>query len=257
MTTTCKNCKHFFEGNFCNHCGQTANTHEINFKSIVHEIQHSIFHIDKGILYTTKELFQRPGQTIREYLDGKRVKHFKPFAYIFILSTIYALLTRLSHKSTFLTDFLDGFYTGTTADKSKTDLGFLGEVVQWMSSHYAYTTLLIIPIISLASYLCFYRTKYNYFQHLILNSFVAGQRTVLFLILLPFTYFITDKEINGTIDTIKVYSGICLTFWIYYQFFNSSKPIKRVLLTILTYFTMVILIVLLIVIIGLIQKIWR
>lgn len=90
-----------------------------------------------------------------------------------------------------------------------------------------------------------------------LGGMLIGQRTAVFLILLPFTYFITDKEINGTIDTIKVYSGICLTFWIYYQFFNSCKPIKRVLLTILTYFTMAILIVLLIVIIGLIQKIWR
>lgn len=255
MTTTCKNCYSSFEGNFCNNCGQTANTHEINFKSIVHEIQHSIFHIDKGILYTTRELFQSPGQTIREYLDGKRVKHFKPFAYIFILSTIYALLTRLSHKSTLLTDFLEGFYSGVTDDKSKSDLGFLGDVLQWMSSHYAYTTLLIIPIISFASYLCFYKTKYNYFQHLILNSFAAGQRTVVFLIILPFTYFITDEGINGTIDTIKAYSGFCLTFWIYYQFFNSTKPIKRVLLTILTYLTMVILILLIILIIGLIQKI--
>lgn len=256
MTTTCKNCNHSFEGNFCNNCGQTANTHEINFKSIVHEIQHSIFHIDKGILYTTKELFQRPGQTIRDYLNGKRVKHFKPFAYIFILSTIYVLLTRLSHKSTFLTDFLEGFYSGTTDDKSKNDLGLVGEIVQWMSSHYAYTTLLIIPIISFASYICFFRTKYNYFQHLILNSFVAGQRTAVFLILLPFTYFITDKEMNGTIDTLKAYLGICLTFWMYYQFFYSIKPIKRVLLTILTYLIMLLLIVLLIAIIGLIQKAW-
>lgn len=257
MTTTCKNCNHSFEGNFCNNCGQTVNTHEINFKSIVHEIQHSIFHIDKGILYTTKELFLKPGQTIKEYLEGKRVKHFKPFAYIFILSTIYALLTKLSHKSTFLSDAFEGFYNGSTEGKLESDLGLFGEILLWMSSHYAYTTLLIIPIISFASYLCFYRTKYNYFQHLILNSFVAGQRTVVFLMILPFTYFITDKGINGTIDTIKAYLGICLTFWVYYQFFNSTKPIKRVFLTILTYFLMIVLIGLLVVMIGLIQKIWR
>jgi hypothetical protein len=257
MKTTCKNCKNSFEGNFCNNCGQTSKTHEINFKSILHEIQHSIFHIDKGILFTTKELFQRPGQTIKEYLEGKRVKHFKPFAYIFILSTIYALLTKLSHKSTFLSDALEGFNNGLTGGKSESDFGLLGDLLLWMSNHYAYTTLLIIPIISFASYLCFSRTKYNYFQHLILNSFIAGQRTVVFLIILPFTYFITDKDINGTIDTIKAYLGICLTFWVYYQFFNSTKPFKRIFLTILTYFGMVVLIVVLTVIIGLIQKIWR
>jgi len=257
MTTNCKNCNHNFEGNFCNNCGQTSNTHEINFKSIAHEIQHSIFHVDKGILYTTKKLFQSPGQTIREYLNGKRVKHFKPFAYIFILSTIYALLTRLSHKSTFLTDFLYGFNESTTDKKSKIDLGLVGEFVQWMSNHYAYTTLLVIPIISFASYLCFIKTKYNYFQHLILNSFIAGQRTVVFLLIPPITYFITDKSINETIDTLKVYLGIGLTFWVYYQFFNSIKPIKRIFWTVLTYISMLVLILLLIVVIALIHKILR
>lgn len=257
MTTTCKNCNHTYEGNFCNNCGQTVNTHEINFKSIVHEIQHSIFHIDKGILYTTKELFLKPGQTIKEYLEGKRVKHFKPFAYIFILSTIYVLLTKMLHKSTFLNSALEGVYDGMTNDKANSKIDFFINLIQWMADHYAYSTLLFIPFFSLASYISFKRTKYNYFQHLILNSFVAGQRTVVFLIILPFTYFITDKGINGTIDTIKAYLGICLTFWVYYQFFNSTKPIKRVFLTILTYFLMIVLIGLFVVMIGLIQKIWR
>jgi hypothetical protein len=257
MTTVCKNCKNLFEGNFCNNCGQTANTHDINFKSILHEIQHSIFHIDKGILYTTRELFQRPGQTIREYLKGKRVKHFKPFAYIFILSTIYAVLTKAAKKSTFLTEFLIGFNNGTTDEKSRSDLDFLGEAVLWMSNHYAYTTLLLLPIISLASYLCFRKTRYNYFQHLILNSFVAGQRTIVYLVILPFTYFITDKGVNETIETSKVYLGICLTIWSYYQFFQTTKPFKKVLLTILTYITMVILIVFIILFIALISKLWR
>ncbi len=190
-------------------------------------------------------------------MNGKRVKHFKPFAYIFLLSTIYAVLTKVAKKSTFLTEFLIGFNNGTTDEKSKSNLDSVGEAVLWMSNHYAYTTLLLLPIISFASYLCFYKTKYNYFQHLILNSVVAGQRTVVYLIILPFTYFITDKGLNETIETIKVYLGICLTIWTYYQFFQSTKPIKKVLLTILTYITMVILIVLLILVIALISKLWK
>jgi len=81
MAINCKNCNNLYDGNYCNHCGQSANTHEINFKSILHEVQHSLLHIDKGILYTTKELLLRPGKTISDYLNGKRVKHFKPFAF--------------------------------------------------------------------------------------------------------------------------------------------------------------------------------
>ncbi len=47
MGNNCKNCNQDLNGNYCSNCGQTADTHEINFKSILHEIQHSIFHIEK------------------------------------------------------------------------------------------------------------------------------------------------------------------------------------------------------------------
>lgn len=253
MAITCKNCNHQFEGNFCNNCGQTANTHEINFTSVLHEIQHGIFHIDKGIIYTSKELFKRPGYTIKEYLNGKRVKHFKPFAYIFILSTIYVLLTKASHKTSFLNQFLLGM-SDASSKKPNSVLGSFGEIAQWMANHYAYTTLIIIPIISLSSYLCFLKTKNNFFQHLILNSFIAGQRTVAFLIILPFAYFITNKAINEAIDIFKVFLGIGLTFWSYYQFFNSVKPIKRILLTMLTYIVMSFLFLLITAIIALLTS---
>jgi Protein of unknown function (DUF3667) len=257
MTIACKNCNTTYEGKFCNNCGQTANTHDIDFKSVVHEIQHSLLHVDKGILYTTKELLQRPGQTIREYLTGKRVKHFKPFAYIFLLSSVYAVMIKATKKSSFLNDFLIGFNSGTTDSKTKTDLVLVGDAVLWMSNHYAYSTLILLPVISLASYLCFYRSKYNYFQHLILNSFVAGQRTAVYLILLPFTYLITDKAINETIDGVKIYLGFCLTLWTYYKFFNTTKPIKRVFFTLLTYMATVVLLFLAIIVITLTAKLLK
>lgn len=105
--------------------------------------------------------------------SGKRVKHFKPFAYVLVLSTIYALLTELTDRSNFMTDFMEGFYSGSTDEPEKSDLGFVGEAVLWMAGNYAYTSLLIIPLVSLASFICFYRRGYNYFQHLILNSYLV------------------------------------------------------------------------------------
>ncbi|MBC8155688.1 MAG: DUF3667 domain-containing protein [Bacteroidetes bacterium] len=80
MTKHCQNCNSELNGNFCSHCGQSSNTHRLNFHFLWHDIQHGLLHIDKGILYTTKELFTRPGHSIREFLLGKRVKHFKPIS---------------------------------------------------------------------------------------------------------------------------------------------------------------------------------
>lgn len=255
MEIQCKNCHHNFEGKFCNNCGQTAHTHKIDFKSTLHEIQHSIFHVDKGILYTTKELFLKPGAAIRDYLDGKRVQHFKPFAYVFILSTVYALITKLSHKSTFLTNFLEGMSAGTKDGKSKSSLILMGDAAHWMANHYAYTALLIIPFLSFASYICFRKEKYNYFQHLVLNAFVAGQRTAVFLIFLPFTYFIRDPELNESFDTFKAYVGIFLSFWIYYKFFNKTHPLFRILLTLLTFLILVAIVLFVIILAAITSKV--
>jgi Protein of unknown function (DUF3667) len=243
--TNCKNCNINFNGNFCSNCGQAANTNEINFKSILHEIEHGLLHIDKGMLYTTKELFHRPGHTIREYLEGKRIKHFKPIAYVLILSTIYVLLTKFSHKTTLIEKVFVVIANGQ-AEKSGGKLNFLIVFLDWMKNHYSYTTLIILPIISLASYLSFFKTKYNYFQHLILNSFIAGQRTVVFLLIFPFIYFIQDKEIINTINQFKIILGVVLNFWAYYQFFSSTKPLKKILLTILSHIVIVIIVFILI-----------
>ncbi len=93
MTKYCRNCNAELTGNFCSHCGQNSSTHKINLKFLWHDIQHGLLHVEKGILFTVKELFTRPGHTIREYLEGKRVKHFKPVSLVLLLAGFYGLLS--------------------------------------------------------------------------------------------------------------------------------------------------------------------
>ena len=76
----CKNCGNIVEGEYCNHCGQRSNVGRITLSSLLNELTESIFQIDRGFFYTLTQLFARPGKSIREYLNGKRRKHFKPIA---------------------------------------------------------------------------------------------------------------------------------------------------------------------------------
>src|SRR5208283_4811746 len=92
MEDNCLNCHHTLTGKYCSYCGQSAATHKINVHFLWHDIQHGLLHIDKGILYTTKELFTRPGHSIREFIEGKRVRHFKPISLVLVLAGIYGLL---------------------------------------------------------------------------------------------------------------------------------------------------------------------
>lgn len=74
----CLNCNNVLNDNFCSKCGQSARTSRVNAKHLVEELQYGLLHINKGLLYTTKELLLRPGLTIKNYLAGKRVKYTKP-----------------------------------------------------------------------------------------------------------------------------------------------------------------------------------
>ena len=97
MTHICKNCGSPVKSRFCSDCGQPASTHRISGHFLWHDIQHGILHVDKGILFTAKELFTRPGHSIREFLQGKRVKHFKPISLVIILAGIYGFLSHYFH----------------------------------------------------------------------------------------------------------------------------------------------------------------
>lgn len=255
MTSTCKNCSQNFKGHFCSNCGQSSNTHEINLKYFLHEIQHGLLHIDKGILYTTKQLFTKPGHSIRDYINGKRVKHFKPIAYVFIVCTIYALLSKISHENTFLDDISIGF-TEVENVKNK-PLGALTTTLNWLKNHYAYGALLLIPIFSLASYLAFRKSNYNYFKHLILNCYITGQRTLVYILIVPIISLFNNKNLTENAQEFKLIIGIILTFWTYMQFFNNLTKSKSFFLTILMYFYLSLCFLFLVLLIGILTGISR
>ncbi|MEO7529951.1 MAG: DUF3667 domain-containing protein, partial [Sediminibacterium sp.] len=82
----CINCDQSFEGKFCPECGQAAGTHRINALYFLHDIPHSVLHVDKGFPYTFFQLVKRPAQALEEYLAGRRVKYDRPFSYVLIMS---------------------------------------------------------------------------------------------------------------------------------------------------------------------------
>lgn len=226
----CKNCENIFEGNFCNLCGQNSHTHKINFHYVVHEIQHSIFHVDGGIFYTIKELTKRPGNSIREFIEGKRVKHFKPVTYVIILSIIHSFLEHKINKNPFIEDGLLGVLK-SLRDNNKVNNGNF-EIFEWLIHHYSYTALLLIPIFSLSSWIAFKKSKYNYFENLTLNTFLFGQVTLIFIVSLPLSMIFKD---NSNIDLVRLLLSVIFTFGAYFQFFNTINKFSRVLNTLLTY----------------------
>lgn len=222
MNTICKNCHQTFSGNYCSNCSQSAETHRLDIHFIWHDIQHGLFHFDKGIFYSAKELFTRPGHTIREYIEGQRVQHFKPISLIIVLATLYGLIYHLLHIN----------LMGTASSNEIIDSEKFNE---WVATHFAWVTLATIPFYTLGTYLSFRKQNYNITELFILNTFKGSQRLFFHIFLLPVYYYFNHSEHIKTVTAIVYFADIILIFWTNIQFFNKISKTKAFVLSILSH----------------------
>lgn len=212
----CKNCDNVFSGNYCPECGQKAKTAKIDGVYIKDEFKYTVLHLNNGFFYTTKQLFVRPGHCTREFLEGKRVKHYKPLLFLFVLAGLYG----------FLLHYLDMSVLFPVTDEASKSVA---KSMEWMASHYSLFELIYLPITALASWLGFRKWGYNYFEHLIMNAYGAGFRLAINIALFPVLFFMTNPL------AYMMWSGIlsCLTLlatgWLYMQFF-SNRPLGPTIL---------------------------
>lgn len=229
METTCKNCYHKFEGNYCNQCGQSADTHELNMHFIWHDLQHGLLHVDRGIFYTIGQLLYRPGHVVREFINGKRVRHFKPIALVVILATLNGLLFHL---------FIDGTPKAGPISDQDDIISVFQNVSLWIINHMAYAALFLIVTTSLASYQVFKKQGHNFAEHLVLNTFFIGLVLVINLLLLPVIYVYPQSETYGKYYLISQSIFILLMYLCYVQFFTKISWLKTLILTVLAFFFM-------------------
>ena len=224
----CKNCGHFVEGNYCSNCGQSANVGRFNLSDFLNDFSESIFQINRGLLFTVKELFVRPGLSIREFLDGKRQSHFKPMGYVLTFSALYFLISRIVGGNTWANDLLFGF--ANAASDSEGDMKMVS-LLTFLADNFSYATLLALPIFSLASYISFRKFDTNYLEHVILNSYIAGQQAILYSVFL----LLTGYANSDFLESISVLTSVLYTFWVFWQFFSTGNRIVNILRSALTY----------------------
>lgn len=225
----CKNCGNIFEGKFCNQCGQNSRVDKLTLRSFLEELSDSIFQVNHGLFFTIKVLFTRPGHSIREFLNGQRKEYFKPIAFALTLSTIYFLVSQLSDSPTLLDDFLSGYSDGGEERDFTTEKS---PIISWLSNNYAYTTLLLIPIFSLASYISFLGLKKNYLEHIVINSFITGQQAIFYSFFMIIGV-LTEKEDFTVLAAVLI--STLFNFWAFIQFYQTEKKVLVILRVMLTY----------------------
>ena len=224
MSIVCKNCCHEYSGKFCNMCGQTTDTNPINLHFLLKELRATFVKYDEGFFFTLKQLFTHPGKFIREYLEGKRINRTKPISFVIITAGIYS----------FLYIYFDISLAPNPAGTEASEIDSV-KFNHWIFNHFSLVEVLLLPLFAIASYLSFLKSKYNIFEHIILNCYVFGQRTLVNLLAFPFLIAYNETPALTTISYFTLTINIAIVFWTFSQFFTGQSKFKSFLLTLLTF----------------------
>ena len=204
----CANCARVTDGpeqKFCPACGQPTPTHRIDWHFLGHELEHSVLHMDRGVLYTLKRLMLRPGLLIRDYIEGRRAGIVKPLLLIMMTG---AAATVMAHYA------LDGDALGASLTAGmeagaghQSDMNakqaeamarmgkVFGVVKDWMNRHLTLITLLLLPVQAAAFKLTFRRFKQiNYPEWLVITSFLMAQLFVVWTVFMPLQRWWSDAQ---------------------------------------------------------------
>lgn len=227
---TCKNCDLIInDEKYCPNCGQRTDIKRIDFSYIINEISGSILQTNFGFFFTLKELFLQPGKSISEFLEGKRKNHFKPIAYVLLMSTLYFTISKISNQNTLLDDALEGFLNGAGSGKNDLKVPY---IFKWLSGNYSYLILVLLPVYSLSTYFVFLKSKKNYLEHLVINAYITGQQSI-FYMLGPLISSFTDHKIR---EIIPFSIAILYNLVVLRQVFQKFSILNYIIRFILIYF---------------------
>lgn len=168
----CANCGIARPGAYCAVCGQRGGEGRLTVPAIVHQVASDVLNMDRGILFTALELTRRPGDAIRDYVQGKRVRYTGPVKY-FVLTV--ALTTFATTQLGVLDEVAEGmFHEVSNAAASVTPERASAFMSQWMTLFMAAG----VPFTAAVTRRLFRRAGMTYAEHLALNLYAYGHQSL-------------------------------------------------------------------------------
>jgi hypothetical protein len=175
----CKNCSQPVQDKYCSSCGQKFGLKRFKLTNLHEEFLHGFFHIHHGFFFTARELFIRPGVSIRNYIDGKRVDYFNPFTYMVLISILGGIVFA---------------YSGSIEHARENYMASI-ETIAFTRDHPSYRMLTVIPVYAILCFLIFRSSKYNLAEHFIISTFLVSQGIILFCVWFIYADFVDLNDI--------------------------------------------------------------
>ena len=224
----CLNCGSPADKNYCPQCGQKQHTHRLSIGHfILHDMLHGIWHLDKGIPFTLKEILIRPGFVAREYIEGKRAKYFNFFSLLILTIA--------------LNFFIHGLLP--VKDELQGDLEQFRSFFTFLQKNGRLFLFLLLPFMAFWTFVLFRKMHYNYTEHLVPTLLVLTVSLILDLLCSLGDYFMGGTWIDD--HAIVLYLILAFGIFTYWQFTGGTYSIMgfawRILLAFLLFFFIIIL----------------
>ena len=162
-----------------------TDSNRITVSSIFDEAWHSITHVERGLRKTVVALAVAPGRMLQAYMAGHRKPYQKPFSFLLISTTIFALVLHLFHP----------YYQIPNA-VSFDDRLFNNQLLL-ESKYYTWFHIVLLPVYALVTFLIFKRAKYNYAEWMVTCCYVISFDLVLNI---PLHFLLTYLHLNSTLQ---------------------------------------------------------
>ncbi len=238
----CLNCGTTFVGNYCNRCGQSANTHQYHFKKVPENIAGGLFHVEEGFGNTLLNLLYRPGYMIKDFIQGKRVNYIQPFHMLFVLAALYLMVSHLVEPmisdDILQKDMIENTMAAPDADEEearaiienvKTRMSNALGDNKWLvhiahllqhsiEDNRAVQDILFLPFTAMLTMLVFRRKgkatyQYSYTEYLIMEAFICCQTLLITFLYLPFNPTGTEPVCLTLLFELYAYKQIFQLGW--------------------------------------------
>jgi hypothetical protein len=229
----CLHCGQTLNNKFCGNCGQKADTHRYNFKHfMIHDILHGIWHVEKGLFYTIKDLFVRGGKGVHEFLIGKRAMYYNYVPLMVIMIALIAII--FPHTQVKIADFSD-----------KKTQGIMKTLMDFNNNFPKITMMIYLPFMALSSFLWFRKAKLNFTEHIVLECYKTIFNSTLLII-----FYIICVFYNNVTVLKYAYSGIMFvsfsySIWYYFGMFSTYGFSKKGIIVrgIMVYLTLQVIVI--------------
>lgn len=190
----CQNCGATLISAYCHDCGQKADTHRITLSHLIkHDLVHGIWHFDKGLLFTLREAFMRPGYMAMDYIKGRRIKYYNVFYLILmVLGANFLVANYLKH----IYDITEkASPKGIVLHENSVDISY------FFKTYFKQFLFLMIPLFALSGYISFRKLKLNFAEHSIIagSLLLSGALWYFFVIVGMYTSYTFESDIYNFI----------------------------------------------------------